>query len=565
MCNYERNPKIKVSSRNEIISGFEDVFVELSSNDKLILECYPGIDLKKIDTELRRKFGNYEIINIEDYSLSVDKIQSKIIDKITDDRVFGFMDKSEIEEYYDIDKIEKLKNNLSKSAKYIVYGFGASMVKNETNTLVYSSITRWEIQLRYRQGMCNWKCDNTGEENTKKFKRGYFFDWRVADRLKKRVINSSCYFLDLTVNTKPKMISSELYFKGMQAAIHTPFRLVPFFDSGVWGGQWMKNRFNLDPDKENYAWSFDGVPEENSINLEFGNDYIQVPAIDLVFNKPKELLGNRVHARFGDEFPIRFDFLDTVDGQNLSLQVHPLTEYIQEKFGMNYTQDESYYILDTKENTDTHVYLGLKNNVNKEQFLNELKVSQEQPYTFDVEKYINKIPCKKHDHFLIPAGTVHCSGKDTMVLEISATPYIFTFKLFDWDRVNLDGKPRPIHLEHGAKVIDFNRDTDFVHGQLVNQFEQLSTVEERTGLHEREFIETRRFTSKESIVHKTDGSVNMLNLVQGSSVVISSPMNSFEDYVVHYAETFIVPANVSEYEIIPSKDEEVMYIKAYVR
>ena len=104
----------------------------------------------------------------------------------------------------------------------------------------------------------------------------------------------------------------------------------------------MKENFGLDASKENFAWSFDGVPEENSLNLEIGGKVLKVPAQDLVFYAPHELLGERVHGRFGAEFPIRFDLLDTMGGQNLSMQVHPLTKYIYEKFGMPYTQDESY-------------------------------------------------------------------------------------------------------------------------------------------------------------------------------------------------------------------------------
>ena len=111
----------------------------------------------------------------------------------------------------------------------------------------------------------------------------------------------------------------------------------------------MKEICDLDRKSPNYAWAFDGVPEENSIYMQFGDVRVEVPSIDVVFTHPVALLGNRVHARFGTEFPIRFDFLDTMDGQNLSLQVHPLTEYIQETFGMHYTQDESYYILDAEE------------------------------------------------------------------------------------------------------------------------------------------------------------------------------------------------------------------------
>ena len=114
------------------------------------------------------------------------------------------------------------------------------------------------------------------------------------------------------------------------------------------------------------------------------------------------------------------------------------------------------------------MYLGLKENIDRGQMISDLREAQWGDLEFDADKYVNKFPARKHDHFLIPAGTPHCSGKNSMVLEISATPYIFTFKMWDWGRMGLDGLPRPIHLEHGMRNIQWDRTTDWVQKQLVN-------------------------------------------------------------------------------------------------
>jgi mannose-6-phosphate isomerase class I len=169
---------------------------------------------------------------------------------------------------------------------------------------------------------------------------------------------------------------------------------------------------------------------------------------------------------------------------------------------------------------------------------------------------VNKFPAKKHDHFLIPAGTIHCSGKNSMVLEISATPYIFTFKLWDWGRLGLDGLPRPIHIDHGLTNIVWDRDTSWVRRNLINRVEAVAEGsgwrEERTGLHQLEFIETRRHWFTGPTPHETRDTVNVLNLVEGEEVVVESLTNAFEPFVVHYAETFIVPAAVGDYQISPT-------------
>lgn len=185
---------------------------------------------------------------------------------------------------------------------------------------------------------------------------------------------------------------------------------------------------------------------------------------------------------------------------------------------------------------------------------------------------MNKLPAKKHDHFLIPAGTIHCSGKNSMVLEISATPYIFTHKLWDWGRLDLNGKPRPISIHHGKHNLQYDRDTNYVTSHLVNQFAPTAHGdgwrEERTGLHKAEFIETRRHWFTSTVSHDTQEGVNVLNLVEGDEITVESPSGAFAPFVVHYAETFIVPAAVGAYTIRPSGPsvgKECATMKAFVR
>ena len=201
-----------------------------------------------------------------------------------------------------------------------------------------------------------------------------------------------------------------------------------------------------------------------------------------------------------------------------------------------------------------------------------LQESQNTGKPFEAEKYVNRWPAKKHDHFLIPNGTIHCSGAGAMVLEISATPSIFTFKLWDWGRLGLDGLPRPINIGHGSHVIQWERQTEFTRDNLVNQVKPVAEGdgwrEERTGLHENEFIETRRHWFTKPVTHHTDDGVNVFNVIEGDELIVESPTNAFEPFVVHYAETFIVPASVGEYTIRPygsSEGKECGTIKAYVR
>ncbi len=580
--NYDKFPFVSVpDGANACVTGWDAIGQKLrqavakrdARKTVIAVECYPGVHEDEVLRELQSRLKPALALRAKDAMLSPGKIDSLVAPFLGgSDPVFGFLSGLKLPDFFDAEKLRQSRQSVERAGEGIilVVGCGAALI-SEGDILIYADLARWEAQLRYRRN----ETSNLGVENetlgaSLRYKRAFFVDWRVCDRWKRPLIAKWDFVLDTTDPRDPKLAGGEAVRRGLRHAATRPFRVVPFFDPAPWGGQWMKEVCGLDRGAKNYGWCFDCVPEENSLLLGFGSVRFEIPSINLVFDQPQALLGEAVHARFGDEFPIRFDFLDTMGGGNLSFQVHPLTEYIQKHFGMRYTQDESYYLLDA--GAGAHVYLGLRENVDRAAMARDLQMAQAGGAPFPAEKYTNRFPAKKHDHFLIPAGTVHCSGAESMVLEISATPYIFTFKMWDWGRLGLDGKPRPIHLAHGLANVQWERDTNWTQRNLVNRVEPLASGdgwrEERTGLHELEFIETRRHWFAKTVPHDTRGGVNVLNLVEGEEAVVESPAGAFEPFIIHYAETFIVPAAVGRYTIRPhgaSAGRELATLKAFVR
>jgi len=247
------------------------------------------------------------------------------------------------------------------------------------------------------------------------------------------------------------------------------------------------------------------------------------------------------------------------------VQCHPRPEFIKQHFGETFTQDETYYILDC--GPEAQVYLGFQEDINPAAFRAELERSFTKKVEIDIEQFVNTEPAHKHDLFLIPNSTIHCSGKNTMVLEISATPYIFTFKMYDWMRLDLDGNPRPLNIERAFQNLYFDRKGERVRQELVSKPTVLQTGHNwqlvHLPTHSEHFYDVHRFEFSDTVEATTGGSCHIMSLVEGQSVILETANGMRQHF--NYAETFVVPAAAGSYRLISPDKQPVKVIKAFVK
>lgn len=563
---YEIYPSFHVQS-GKIEAGFTTLAKSIAQHKRVIIDGYGGVLWQHFRSQLHAALVAEGIQPVW-YDISACQKPDPIINDLiaenlnNNDPVFGRKYTGGLIDFFDANKLQSLQCEPT-AVMSIVYGTGAALA-NWPGLLIYLDVPKNELQYRMR-GQCITNLGATGlAENAPAYKRFYFIDWPVLNKHKQQLLSAIDILADEQRVTEITWMKGHDFRTALSQMLQRSVRARPWFEAGVWGGQWMKKKLTGIAQHEiNYAWSFELITPENGIVLEYNNTLLEASFDFLLYYDHAGLLGNAA-AKFGTEFPIRFDFLDTFDGGNLSIQCHPGTSYIKEKFGENFTQDETYYIMDCGH--DATVYLGFQNNIDPAAFKSTLLQAQQTGSAINISAYVQNFPAHKHDLFLVPNGTIHAAGKNNLVLEISSTPYIFTFKLYDWQRPNLNGQPRPINIEHAFNNLNFDRKGDLVQHlisqpQLIREWDGGRLIKLPT--HPDHFYAVDRYEFTNDIIIFTNGQCHCCMLVEGATIEVTTNGTTAR---FNYAETFIIPASVNKYTVRSAEsDSPAFLIVAYVK
>lgn len=553
---------------DKIFNGFDSLAQWIIQEKTVVIDGYVGVFWNKIQAALHHYFTIARVsvkwILTEQFIKSTSDIDALVRPFLGDfDAVWGTKCSLSLNDFYHQDKLEMELPDNSYDLN-IVMGTGA-VLSNWNVPVLYIDLPKNELQFRMRAG----SIFNLGSDRIKApsymYKRFYFVDWVLLNKHKKSILDKITIIADGQWPDNINWMYGDTLKKGLLKLSESVLRVRPWFEPGAWGGQWLKHHIPaINQNVVNYAWSFELIVPENGLVFESNGFLLEVSFDFIMFHNKDAILGRHA-STFGDEFPIRFDFLDTFNGGNLSIQCHPSQQYIQEQFGEKITQDETYYILDCQDNAQ--VYMGFQEDINPDGFKQALLLSQEKGIQVNIDEYVQLHPSHKHDLFLIPNGTVHSAGAGNLVLEISATPYIFTFKMYDWMRMDLDGQPRPINIDHAFKNLRFERKGNKVTEELISKPIQIDQGADwqliHLPTHQEHFYDIHRIEFENEVHIQTNDVCHILMLVEGATISFQSADGTISTF--HYAETFVVPAAAKNYTLINTGNRKAKVVKAFVK
>ena len=556
--------------RNTIGSA-KIVAAELKAGKNVGIDCYPGAEMQAFINVLHQVSGDAEFtyINAEELCKCPDEITQLLKPYLPEDRdndpvlLYGRRYKDGYTGLQDANKVSCLKEKLSSGKGMVVFGRGALVpeLQDYYDVRIWMDVTPRTAALNYKYG----KVRNLGAGEDLPYsllmRRNYYVDFENAIDLRWSLIKAEKldYYISADEPMNMQLISYADLKKLFSELNEKPFRCRPVYLEGVWGGFYVHKLRHLPKEMRNCAWVFDMIPMEVSIVAKIGNDEFEAPFFTFVMMMGEKLLGSKAFNEFGGYFPVRFNYDDTYHANgNMSVQCHPDAAYVMKNHDELGRQDESYYICVTAQGAKT--FLGFNEENSCKEFFEEARRAEKTHELIDYEKYINAVPSVPGTQVMIPAGTVHASGRNQVILEIgSLTVGSYTYKLYDYQRLDPQtGLPRPIHLKMGSEVIHGERTKDWVYDNLVNHGGVVREGKDANGNpwkeivvgeHDLLYFSLRNDIFWDKFEDDTDGLFHVLALVDGEKVKVSSVADPSKFFIMNSLDVIVVPASLGKYTI----------------
>jgi len=306
----------------------------------------------------------------------------------------------------------------------------------------------------------------------------------------------------------------------------------PVYKDYIWGGNKLKGEFNKNTPFEKTAESWEIASNKNGETIIKNGIYKGESLTDLFNNHSIKnyIFGNKCEKL--DQFPLLIKFIDA--NSNLSVQVHPDDKYAQEKEN-DIGKTEMWYIMDCKQ--DAKLICGLKN-INEENISEELREK-------NIEKYLNYVSIEKGDVIYIPAGTVHAIMEGALICEIQQNSDL-TYRLYDWNRVGNDGKPRQLHLDKAIDVINANN-IEMPRATNNEGYERI--------------VDSKYFKVDKAVIRKClkletkKDTFYALNVISGNGKIITD-----KEYDIKLGDSFIIPAYLGNFSLDGNMEVLISYI-----
>ena len=548
------------------------VFVNLIAREC----CLLGLGFEAIDANAATLKSGKEIDAIIDPLLIWDtKIDPTLLyGKVYKGGYQGLMDETRTEAFKKAVTASRQAGKIS-----VVYGYGSLIpeLRELYDVKVFFDLTPMKSMLRIRRG----EYSNLGKERpgiiNRTIRRCYYCDFECAVRNRHELWENNVpdwYVLDndpQNLQLMPFGTFSDICAQ----LVKYPFRAKPCYLEGVWGGSYMKKLRNLPDEMRNAAWVFDFIPMEVSVVVEAGDEKLDINYCSFVHKEGVNLMGEDCVKKFEGYFPIRFNWDDSYHSTgNMSIQCHSGGEYNVKNYNEFGRQDESYYVVVTGH--DAKTFIGFRDDADIPQFFRDIEAADTEHRPCDYMKYVSYEESKPGLQVMLPAGTIHSSGRNQVILEIgSLTIGSYTYKMYDYLRLDFDGKQRPIHTRLGEENVRQDRRYSVIHDpespEYIVQKPRLAASGEGweeyiLGENPQVYFSLRRLEFEKKCEQDTGGKLfHVLTLVDGDAVRVRSVRHPERYFDLQFMDIVCVPADMGRYVIENLGREPVMVHKTCLR